>query len=61
MAEPDVVDYVVVHELCHIVEHNHSPKFWRMVENQIPDYRERRKKLKPLQQKLAAEVWEIPK
>ena len=38
-------DYVVVHELCHVLQPNHSPAFWRLVERQIPDYRARRKAL----------------
>lgn len=41
-----IVDYVVVHELCHLLEHNHSPKYWRHVERYVPDWRERRKWLK---------------
>ena len=47
MKAPDeVVDYVVVHELCHRKQMNHSPKFWAEVEKIIPDYKERRKWLK---------------
>ena len=38
MAPNRVVDYVVVHELCHLLEHNHSPKFWKHVERTLPDY-----------------------
>ena len=36
------VDYVVVHELAHLTELNHSPAFWRIVEKYMPDYKERR-------------------
>ena len=41
-----IVDYVVVHELCHILEHNHSPDYWRHVERVIPDFKECRQWLK---------------
>lgn len=46
LAPPEVLDYVVVHELCHRKEMNHSERFWREVENILPDYRERKKWLK---------------
>lgn len=47
MRAPDeIIDYVVVHELCHRKEMNHSPKFWAEVEKILPDYKERRKWLK---------------
>lgn len=42
----EILDYVVVHELAHRMEMNHSDKFWKIVENVLPDYRERRKWLK---------------
>jgi len=59
MADEDVVTYVVVHELAHIIEHNHSARFWSVVERVLPDYKETRKKLKLLQQKLAFEDWDL--
>lgn len=46
LTPPEVQDYVVVHELCHRKEMNHSRRFWHEVEKVLPDYRERRKWLK---------------
>jgi hypothetical protein len=46
LAPEDVQDYVVVHELCHRKQMNHSEKFWNEVEKVLPDYRERRNWLK---------------
>jgi predicted metal-dependent hydrolase len=40
LAPHDVLDYVVVHEVCHLVEHNHGPAFWRLVEKRRPGYRD---------------------
>ena len=42
----EVLDYVVVHELAHRFEMNHSDRFWAIVAEVLPDYRERRRKLK---------------
>jgi predicted metal-dependent hydrolase len=39
MAPPEIVDYVVVHELAHTVQHNHGPKFWNLVEDILPNYK----------------------
>ena len=41
-----IVDYVVVHELCHLLEHNHSPRYWRHVEHHVPDWKDCRDWLK---------------
>ena len=58
MADDDVIDYVVVHELAHIREHNHSPLFWAVVASVLPDYKARQDKLKELQRRLSAEDWD---
>ena len=47
MAYPiEAVEYVVVHELAHIKHHNHSAKFYALIEKYMPDYKERQKMLK---------------
>lgn len=40
IAPERIVNYVVIHELCHILHHNHSPAFWKAVEKHCHDYRE---------------------
>ena len=59
MSDRDVVDYVVVHELAHLIEMNHSARFWAIVESVLPDYLLRKKRLKELTRRLAGEDWSI--
>lgn len=52
LAPQEVMDYVIIHELCHLKEMNHSKAFWELVEQICPDYRERKKWLKENADKL---------
>lgn len=58
MASEDVIDYVVVHELAHIAEHNHSERFWALVKRYMPDYQARREELRSLQEQLSVQNWD---
>lgn len=53
MAPPDIVDYVIVHELMHIREKNHSSRFWQNVEEVMPSYKAQRRWLKDNHQRFA--------
>ena len=46
MAPADVLDYLVVHELCHLIQPNHSRDFWNLVLSVMPDYKTRQDWLK---------------
>lgn len=47
-----MIEYVVVHELAHIQEKNHSPRFWAIVENHLPDYKVTRKQLRQIEKEI---------
>lgn len=46
LLSPALADYIVVHELCHLKEFNHSPRFWKLVSQAMPDYLNIRHELK---------------
>ena len=46
LVPPELLEYVVVHELCHLKFMNHSPQFWNEVAGYLPDYKNRRKLLR---------------
>lgn len=50
-APAKVVDYVLIHELAHLVHHDHSPNFWKVVEQVMPDYQNAEKHLKEFSNK----------
>ncbi len=46
LAPHRIIDYVVIHELCHLLEHNHSSRYWKLLEQHVPDWRDCRDWLK---------------
>jgi predicted metal-dependent hydrolase len=46
LLSPELADYIIVHELCHLKEFNHSRNFWNLVAETVPNHRELRKRLR---------------
>jgi predicted metal-dependent hydrolase len=44
----DLLNYIIIHELCHLGEMNHSKRFWNLVQKAMPDYKDMRKKMKKI-------------
>ena len=57
MAAPDTVDYLIIHELCHMYEFNHSKRFWELVSEYCPEHKNHRAKLKALWREIECENW----
>ncbi len=51
-----IIDYIVVHEICHLKELNHGPQFWKLVSQEIPDYAKRRKWLRQNQLRIISSL-----
>ena len=60
LAPLPAVEGVVVHELCHLRQPDHSPRFWALVEAALPDYKTRQAPLEALSRRLEAEGWDRP-
>lgn len=43
--DPELIDYVIIHELCHLIHANHGKEYYALLESIIPDYRNKRKRL----------------
>jgi len=59
LAEPFAFEYVLVHELCHLLHHNHSPQFWNEVQTRCPDWRSARDYLRVHGRGLKAQMYAL--
>ncbi|MCL2353844.1 MAG: M48 family metallopeptidase [Defluviitaleaceae bacterium] len=59
MAGHKAIDYVIIHELAHLKEMNHSPRFWAIVARFMPDYKEAVAALRSLEKKLHSQDWNL--
>jgi predicted metal-dependent hydrolase len=45
----EIADYIIVHELCHLAEFNHSSRFWALVERSVPEHKRIRRRLRRME------------
>ena len=57
---PELRDYIIVHEICHLKEFNHGRGFWDLVAQVVPEHREMRKKLREIERAVAIKTIKIP-
>jgi predicted metal-dependent hydrolase len=58
MAPKETLDYIIIHELCHMIEFNHSPRFWALVAQFCPDYKKHKLILRNLMRDIRLKNWE---
>lgn len=56
LAPPDAFEYVLVHELCHLIHHDHSPAYWQEVEARFPEWRDQREYFREYGRRLKAQL-----
>ncbi len=57
MARPEAIDYIIIHELCHMKHFNHSPRFWAEVARYCPNYKSQKEYLRGLWHCISLENW----
>src|SRR5436305_1213405 len=58
MAPGEVLDYIVVHELAHLIEPSHSPRFWLIVQSHCPQFDRHRRWLREHREAIEAQRWD---